>query len=143
MWVFTNQLTLVYSYGGVKRRMSLMSSSLLNLHCPGCLVHFTWIVNAMRCKQLYNSSFVKYCFKDFFKILCSSHLAFLRHLVKVQVVQLCNSWDMATVWKNSCFILSKRLDFYIGDNLSIAVHINSTFNRWDITTKVYQLVYWF
>ena len=29
---------------------------------------------------------------------------------------------MATTWKNSNFILSERSDFYMDDNLSIAVH---------------------
>ena len=33
-----------------------------------------------------------------------------------------SSNDMATAWKHSCFILSKRLDLYMIDKQSIAVY---------------------
>ena len=38
---------------------------------------------------------------------------FSRHFVKVQVMQPYNSTDMAIAWKNICFILSRKPDFYI------------------------------
>ena len=41
---------------------------------------------------------------------------------KVQVVEPYNSTDSATALKNSCFVLSERLDFHMLNNLSIAVH---------------------
>ena len=37
-------------------------------------------------------------------------------------MQLYNSTDTATAWKNSRFILSEKSDFHIVDNLSIAIH---------------------
>ena len=40
----------------------------------------------------------------------------------MKVVQLYSITDTATTWKNSYFILSKRLDFYVVINLSIVVH---------------------
>ena len=43
--------------------------------------------------------------------------------VSVHVVHPHSSTDTATVWKNTCFILSDSLDFHIIDNLSITVHI--------------------
>ena len=47
---------------------------------------------------------------------------FSMYYVKVQVVQLYNSTDMATTCKNSHFILSERLDCHIVINLLTAVH---------------------
>ena len=40
----------------------------------------------------------------------------------IQVVQPYSSTDTATAWKNCCFILSVRLDFYMVINLSLAIH---------------------
>ena len=42
--------------------------------------------------------------------------------IKVQMVQPYNSTDMATAWKNSCFILLHISDYHMIFNMSIAVH---------------------
>ena len=51
-----------------------------------------------------------------------------------------SSTDTTSAWKKSCFILSERSDFYMIDDLSIAVHIiarcDITFSRWDIAVYV-------
>ena len=48
------------------------------------------------------------------------------HFVSVYVVYPYSSIDTVTAWKESHFILSDRSDFYMIDNLFIAVH---TFTR--------------
>ena len=55
----------------------------------------------------------------------------------VQVVQSFSSTDMVTQWKNSHFIFTEKLDFYMVDDLSIAVYalplwMWTYFSRWDI-----------
>ena len=53
------------------------------------------------------------CFLAFFKTA---------RFISVQVVHPYGSIDTATAWKKSCLILSERSDFYMIDNLSIALH---------------------
>ena len=53
---------------GVKRSMSLMSSSLLLQQCPSCLVHLTSIVFVMGGKWLYSCCFVGCYLQDLFNI---------------------------------------------------------------------------
>ena len=66
--------------------------------------------------------------------------------MKVHVVQLYCSTDTLTTWKNSRFILSERLNFYVVDSQLIAVHaltyayIDITF-WWDIANEVCVVVY--
>ena len=71
---------------------------------------------------------------------------FFKCFVWVKVVQSYNSTNMSTAWEKSHFNLSEQLDFLIVNNLSIEVHglpmcMLTNFNRWDITTEVYKLVY--
>ena len=82
-------------------------------------------------KWPYSSCFIGCCFQDVFKTACSIFVLFLcsflsKCFIKIQVMQLYNSTDnsrdMTAAWKNSYFLLSKRLDFYMVDNLLIAVH---------------------
>ena len=54
---------------------------------------------------------------------CSSHLAFFPNFL---VVQLYNSTDKATGWKNSRFILSEKSDFHMIDSRLKAVHASPT-----------------
>ena len=46
---------------------------------------------------------------------------FANCFVRVQVVQLYNSTDMALAWRNS-YSIYQRSDFHTVDNLSIAIH---------------------
>ena len=48
---------------------------------------------------------------------------------------------MATIWKNSCFILSERSDFHMINNLAITVHafplcMLKLFLGWDMATEI-------
>ena len=60
-----------------------------------------------------------------------------------------SSTDTYIALKNSCFILFKRLDYQLVDNLPITVHMFSyeyvdiAFSRWDNTTDVCEMVFWF
>ena len=56
-------------YVGVHRSTLLMSSFLLLLQCPACLVRLTWIVFAMGGKWPYSWCLVGYCHQDLFNIL--------------------------------------------------------------------------
>ena len=55
-------------YVWVHRSTSLMSSSLLLLQCPVCLVRLTWIVFVMGGRWPYNWCFVGCCRQDLFNI---------------------------------------------------------------------------
>ena len=48
--------------------------------------------------------------------------SFSLYFVRVQMVRSYSSTDTAITWEKSVFILSERSDFYMIDNLSIAVH---------------------
>ena len=103
--------------------MLLMCLSLIYQQYPLCLA---WMVCEIGSKWLYSCCFARCCFQDLLIIAYSIFVLFARsffsmHFVKFQVVQLCNSTDTFTAWKNSCFILSV-IDFYMVDNLSITVH---------------------
>ena len=50
------------------------------------------------------------------------------------IVQPYYNTDATSAWKKFRFVLSKRLDFCMVDNLSIAVHVNIAFSRCDIAT---------
>ena len=81
---------------------------------------------------LYSSYFIGCCFQDLYKIAHSILVQFpssffSKHFVKVQMVQPYSSIGTTTAWKNSCFISSKKSDFYIVNKLSIAAHTFSMF----------------
>ena len=56
------------SYVGIHRSTSLMSSSLLLLQCPACLVYLTWIVFVIGGKWSYIWCLMRCCRQDLFKI---------------------------------------------------------------------------
>ena len=58
---------------------------------------------------------------------CSTSHFFSIHFIKVQLVQPYNNSDMATFWKNLCYILSERSDFHLGNKLMIVVHAFLTY----------------
>ena len=58
------------------------------------------------------------CSKQHAVSLCSFYLAFYLCFIRVKVVQSNSSIDMATAWKNPCFILSYSY-FHMVVNLSI------------------------
>ena len=63
------------------------------------------------------------------------------YFISIQVVHPYSSTNTVIAWKKSCFILSKRSDFYMIDNLSIAIHaltmhMLTEFSGWDIAAKV-------
>ena len=69
--------------------------------------------------------FVRCCFQDWFKTAfsCSFHLVFFSmHFVCMQEMHPYSGIDIATAWKKSDFISLERSDFYMMDNLSVAVH---------------------
>ena len=73
------------------------------------------------------SKWLYICFQDLFKTAESILVLFLfsnisKHLPRVQVVHLYSCTNWATAWIKSHFILSEKSDFYLINNLSIAVH---------------------
>ena len=68
MYVRAGCPAFAWPYGGVHRRTSLMSSSLLLHQCPACLVHLTLIVFVMGGRWPYSWYFVGCCLQDLFKI---------------------------------------------------------------------------
>ena len=102
------------------------TSPLVPQQYPAYLVPFTEMICVMGGKWSYSSSFVECWFHGLFKTansLCNTHIAFSPNvLLESQVVQLYNSTDTGTDWKNSCSILLKRLHFHMVDNLLIAVY---------------------
>ena len=82
----------------------------------------------MQAKWSYNYCFVWCCFQHFYKTACSIFVLFLlsffsKRFIEVQLVLPYHSTDMAAIWKNSCFISSERLDFYMVNHLLIAVYV--------------------
>ena len=127
MYAWAGRLAFARPYVGVHRSTSLMSSSLLLLQWPACLVRLTLIVFVMGSRWPYSWCLVGCCRQDLFNIarnilvqLPSSF--FSNRLVSVQVVHPYNSIDTTAVWKKLHFILSVRSDFHMIDSLSIAVH---------------------
>ena len=79
-------------------------------------------------KWPYSCCVVGCCFHNVFKLACSILVLFPFSLfslrfVKVHVVHPYSSIDSTSTWKKSCFILLSRSDFYMINNMSIAVHI--------------------
>ena len=68
MYVRAGRPAFVRPYVGVHRSTSLMSSSLLLLQCPACLVRLTWIVFVMGGRWPYSWCLVGYCLLDSFNI---------------------------------------------------------------------------
>ena len=78
-------------------------------------------------KWLNSSCFVGCCFQNQFKIahnilIESPSIFFYKCIVSVQLVHPYCSSDTAEAWKKSHLILSKRSDFHISNNQSIAGH---------------------
>ena len=112
---------------GVHRGISLMSSSLILLLCPACLVRLTLIVFVMGVRWPHNCCFVGCCLQNLFNIARSILVElpssfFSIGFVSVHVVHPYSSIDTTAVWKKLCFILSVSSDFHMIDNLSIAIH---------------------
>ena len=108
---------------GVHRRMSRMSSSLLLQQCSICLVRRILAVLEMGC----SGCFVGYCFQDLFHIARNILVQlpsnfFSMRFVSVYLVHPYSSRYTTARWKKMCLISSKRTNFHITDNLSIADH---------------------
>ena len=71
MYVRAGRPAFASPYVGVHRSTSLMSSFLLLLQCPACLVRLTWIVFVMGGRLPYNWCFVGCCLQDLFYIACN------------------------------------------------------------------------
>ena len=68
MYVWAGRSAFARPYVGVHRSTLLMSSSLLLLRCPACLVRLTWIVFVMRGSWPYGWCLVGCCRQDLFNI---------------------------------------------------------------------------
>ena len=68
MYVRAGRPAFAWTYAGVHRSTSLMSSSLLLQQCPACLVRPTWIVFVMGGKWPYSWCLVGCCRQDLFNI---------------------------------------------------------------------------
>ena len=83
------------------------------------LSHLSWLICEMGGKWPCNCSFFGCCLQNLFKTACRIFVLFpssffARHFIKVQMVQLYNSTDSVTTWKNSHFILSEsRRSLYL------------------------------
>ena len=90
-----------------------MSSSLLLQQYSASLVCRTRMICERECKWRYSCCFVECCFQDLSKTACSvlfyfPYNFFSKHLVRVPVVHLYNSTNMATAGNKSHFIFSER-----------------------------------
>ena len=97
--ISVNHPTLAHPCEGVHWSISLMSSPLLLLQCPACLVHWTWMVFKMGGRCPYTCCFVGCCLQDLFNTACSILAQLLSSflficLVSVHVVHPYNSFDM-------------------------------------------------
>ena len=109
----------------------LLSASLAYLICF-ILIFLWWEVSG-------NTTARDCCFQDLFKTRCSIRayfpsFFFSKSFVRVQVVLLYSSSDMTTVWKNSCFILSKMI--------SIDEFKNPQFKKKDINRMLKISLWW-
>ena len=68
MYVRAGSPAFAQPYVEVHRSKSLMSSSLLLLQCPACLVRLTWIVFMMGSRWPYSWCFEGCCLQDVFNI---------------------------------------------------------------------------
>ena len=99
------------------------------LSCPLYLLAITLSKSCRRHSESFQSRNPKKNIASEFilraSVSCSSHLDILSHGTQVAVQQLlCKVLlppSAALVWRNSSFILSQRLNYYIVDNLSIVV----------------------
>ena len=108
------------------RRTSLVSLSLFLNQCPACLVCLIWVVFKVGGTWPYSCCFVGFRFQVLFNIahniLVKLLLSFFSIcLVSIQVVHPYSSMDMTATRKKLQSILSDRSDFYMTDNLLIAV----------------------
>ena len=127
MQVRAGRPAFAWTYVGVHRSTSLMSSSLLLHQCPACLVRLTFIVFVMGGKWPYSWCLVGCCHQDLFNIALNILVKlpssfFSSRLVSVYVVNPYSSIDTTAAWKKLRFILSVRSDFHMIESLSIAVH---------------------
>ena len=127
MYVRAGRPAFAWTYAGVHRNTSLMSSSLLLQQCPAYLVRLTCIGFVMGGKWPYSWCLVGCCRQDLFNIALNILVQlpssfFFSRLVSVQVVRPYSSIDTTAGWKKLRFILSVRSDFYMIESLSIAVH---------------------
>ena len=99
-----------------------MSSPLLLLQCPACLLRLNRMACVMGGRWLFNYYFFGCCFQDLFKIGRGINVFFSMCFASVHLVHLYRSTDTDTAWKKSRFIISDRSDFHMIDNLSIVVH---------------------
>ena len=67
MYVRASRPAFARPYVGVHRSTSLMSSFLLLLHCPACLVRLTWIIFVMVGRWPYSWCFVGCCLQEVLK----------------------------------------------------------------------------
>ena len=68
MYVQAGRPAFAWPYAGVHRSTSLLSSSLLLLQCPACLVRLTWTVIVTRVRWLYSWCLLGCCHQDLFNI---------------------------------------------------------------------------
>ena len=114
MYVLAGRPAFSRPYVGVHWSTSLMSSSLLLLQCPACLVRLIWIVFVMRGRWIYSILLAAFS--------CNCRLA------SSPTVLLASKWCIHTAGSTrpllgkNCFILSVRSDFHMIDSLSIAFH---------------------
>ena len=121
--VLDGRLTPARLCEGVHWRKSFMSVFLLLQQCPTCLVRL--FLRVLEIRWPYSCCFVGCCFQEFFNITRSILVQlpssfFSVCLVIIHVVHPYSSLDMA--WKQLRFILSDRSNFYMTDNLLIAVY---------------------
>ena len=68
MYVGAGRPAFAWPYAGIHWSKSLMSSSLLLLQCPACLVRVAWIVFEMGGRWPYSWCLVRCCCQDLFTI---------------------------------------------------------------------------
>ena len=113
--------TLAYPWKGLRKRTSLMTSSLLLQQCPTCLVRLIWKVLGMGGKCPYSSYFFWMLLPGCLLMQFPSSFFSVR-LVSIYGVHLYSRINMTAAWKRLCFILSDKSDFPMIDDQSIAVY---------------------
>ena len=102
--VLAGQPTQVNRCEGIYRRISLMSSPFLLLHCPSYFLRLTWIVLEMGGKWPYGCCFVGCCFQCLLNIICGilvhfSISFFFIRFVSVHVEYPYRSTNSTAAWK--------------------------------------------
>ena len=121
MQVLAGRPTLVCTCVGVHKRLSLISSCVFLQQFPAYLAWFG-IVREMGGKWPYNCYLWDIVFRISLKhpiVLCT-FCQTISSSVLIESVRFI--YLTATAWKKSYFILLEKSDFYMTDNLSIAVH---------------------